>query len=101
MKTPLRKPAPPAFRRSAFAALLFSETALGGCASAPKPPQISYDSEVPALPTVPTVVADDRPRPLHTPPAWTPAKGGTDAKTPVARVENANAAAREIGRAHV
>ncbi|MGA0565345.1 P-type conjugative transfer protein TrbG [Ancylobacter sp. VNQ12] len=94
MKTSIRKSASPALCRSAFAVLLLSATALGGCASAPKPPQISYDSEVPALPTAPTVVADDRPRPLHTPPAWTPAKGGTDAKTPVARVENANAAAR-------
>ena len=94
MNTSFRKPASPAFRRSAFAVLLLSATMLGGCASAPKPPQISYDSDVPALPTVPTVVGDDRPRPLHTPPAWTPAKGGTDAKAPVARVENANAAAR-------
>ena len=94
MKTSFRKPASPALRQSAFAVLLLSATALGGCASAPKPPQISYDSEVPALPLVPAVVTDERPRPLHTPPAWTPAKGGTDAKTPVARVENANAAAR-------
>ncbi len=94
MNTSFRKSTSPALRRSAFAVLLLSATMLGGCASAPKPPQISYDSDVPALPTVPTVVADDRPRPLHTPPAWTPAKGGTDAKTPVARVENANAAAR-------
>jgi len=94
VKTSFRKPAPPAFRRSAFAVLLLSATMLGGCASAPKPPQISYDSEVPALPAVPAVVTDERPRPLHTPPAWTPGKGGTDAKTPVARVENANAAAR-------
>src|SRR5690606_8426324 len=34
------------------------------------------------------------PRPLHTPPAWTVARGGTAASTPAGRVENANAAAR-------
>ncbi|MBB6468597.1 type IV secretion system protein VirB9 [Aminobacter lissarensis] len=38
--------------------------------------------------------ADDRPKPLHIPPAWTVARGGTAASTPTARVENANAAAR-------
>ena len=94
MKTAIRKSASPAFRLSAFAVLLLSATMLGGCASAPKPPQISYDSDVPALPAAPALVTDERPRPLHMPPAWTPAKGGTDAKAPVARVENANAAAR-------
>lgn len=94
MNTSFRKSTSPALRRSAFAVLLLSATMLGGCASAPKPPQISYDGDAPALPVVPAVVTDERPRPLHTPPAWTPAKGGTDAKTPVARVENANAAAR-------
>src|SRR3546814_6350935 len=35
-----------------------------------------------------------RPRPLHTPPAWTVARGGNAATTPAGRVENANAAAR-------
>ena len=94
MNTYFRKSASPALRQSAFAVLLLSSSALGGCASAPKPPQISYDSDVPALPAVPAVVTDERPRPLHTAPAWTPAKGGTEAKTPVARVGNANAAAR-------
>jgi P-type conjugative transfer protein TrbG len=67
---------------------------LAGCAKPAKPPQISYDSDVPALPAVPSLIVDDRPRPLHTPPAWTPARGGKDANAPVARIENANAAAR-------
>jgi type IV secretion system protein VirB9 len=49
---------------------------------------------VPPLPAVPAAVTDDRPRPLHTPPAWTVARGGTAAGTPTGRVENANAAAR-------
>ena len=81
-------------RKSAFAVLLISTTLLGACAKLPKPPQISYDNEVPALPVAPVVATDERPRPLHIPPAWTPAKGGKEANTPVARVENANAAAR-------
>ncbi len=81
-------------RKSAFAAVLLSATMLAGCAKPPKPPLISYDSDVPALPSLPAPVADERARPLHTPPAWTPAKGGADGKTPVARVENANVAAR-------
>ena len=83
----------PAFRKPAFAALLLSATMLAGCATN-KAPQFSYDADVPALPVVPTAVTDDRPRPLHTPPAWTVARGGTAAGTPAGRVENANAAAR-------
>ena len=77
----------------ALAAVLLSATMLAGCATY-KPPQIGYDASVPPLPAVPAAVADDRPRPLHIPPAWTVARGGTAASTPTARVENANAAAR-------
>jgi len=83
----------PAFRKPAFAALLLSATMLAGCATN-RTPQFSYDADVPALPTVQPVATDDRPRPLHTPPAWTVARGGTAAGTPAGRVENANAAAR-------
>lgn len=73
--------------------LFISLLAAGGCASN-KPPQISYDDTVPPLP-VSSVPAEDRPRPLHVPPAWTPARGGAgDTKDPVARVEAANGAAR-------
>jgi type IV secretion system protein VirB9 len=88
----IRKGGTPSFRKSAIAALLLSASALAGCAS--KPPEISYDSSVPPLPAVPAAVTDDRPRPLHVPPAWTPARGGVAAGTPTARVENANTAAR-------
>ena len=88
----IRKGGTPSFRKSAIAALLFSASALAGCAS--KPPEITYDSSVPPLPAVPAAVTDDRPKPLHVPPAWTPARGGVAAGTPTARVENANAAAR-------
>src|SRR5690606_10340072 len=71
-----------------------SAMTLAGCATAPKPPQISYDASVPALPALPAVVTDQTPRPLHVPPAWTVARGGTTSGTPTGRVENANAAAR-------
>ena len=82
-----------AFRRPAFAAVLLSATMLAGCATY-KPPQISYDANVPPLPAVPAAVIDTTPKPLHIPPPWTVARGGTAAATPTARVENANAAAR-------
>ena len=74
--------------------LLICLSALGGC-TAFKPPQISYDSEVPSLPELPAL-ADDRPRPLHVPPVWKAARGGKkgEAKEPIERIESANDAAR-------
>ncbi|PVE22749.1 P-type conjugative transfer protein TrbG [Microvirga sp. KLBC 81] len=93
MRMSLRKPGFPAFRRPALALLLLSATVLAGCATN-KPPEISYDSDVPPLPAVPAAVTDLSPRPLHIPPAWTPARGGNAASTPTSRVQNANAAAR-------
>ena len=89
----IRKTGNPAFRTSAIAAVFLSATALAGCATF-KPPEISYDATVPPLPAVPVSVADDRPKPLHVPPAWTVARGGQTASTATGRVENANAAAR-------
>ncbi len=82
-----------AFRKSALPAALLSATLLSACATQ-RPPQISYDSDVPPLPPVPAALTDERPRPLHTPPAWTPSHGGAAANSPTARVANANAAAR-------
>ncbi|ABS62807.1 P-type conjugative transfer protein TrbG [Parvibaculum lavamentivorans DS-1] len=93
MSTSLRMSGSPAFRKSALAMMLLSATMLAGCATF-KPPTISYDNDVPPLPAVPTPVTEQPPRPLHTPPAWTVAHGGTTANTPSGRVENANAAAR-------
>ncbi|WP_246471188.1 P-type conjugative transfer protein TrbG [Aminobacter carboxidus] len=75
------------------APFLLLSAMLAGCATS-KPPVISYDADVPPLPAIPMAAADDRPKPLHIPPAWTVARGGTAASTPTARVENANAAAR-------
>jgi len=83
----------PAFRKSGLAIALLSATMLAGCATF-KPPEISYDNNVPPLPAVPAPVTEQPPRPMLTPPAWTPAKGGVAANTPTGRVENANAAAR-------
>ncbi|WP_375160818.1 P-type conjugative transfer protein TrbG [Bradyrhizobium sp. RDT46] len=81
-----------AFRKSGLAATLLLTTLLAACAT--KPPQISYDSDVPPLPAVPAAITDERPRPLHVPPTWTPSRGGAAANSPTARVENANVAAR-------
>ena len=70
--------------------------ALGGCTTF-KPPEVSYDDDVPPLQNPPSA-AEDRPRSLHVPPSWTPTKGGkkgvTEAKEPAARIETANDAAR-------
>ena len=44
--------------------------------------------------TIPAAVTDERLKPIHVPPAWTVARGGQTASTAIARVENANAAAR-------
>jgi type IV secretion system protein TrbG len=82
--------------RSLRPILLLCVCALGGCTTF-KPPEISYDDEVPPVPN-PPALADDGPRPLHVPPLWSPTRGGkkgsTEAKEPVARIENANDAAR-------
>ncbi|MGD9895100.1 MAG: P-type conjugative transfer protein TrbG [Dehalococcoidia bacterium] len=80
--------------RSMRPALFVSLLAVTGCAST-RPPQINYDESVPPLPVSSVPAEDPPPRPLHVPPAWTPARGGPgDAKDPVARVEAANGAAR-------
>ncbi len=82
-----------ACQSAARPAILIALISIAGCASH-KPPQISYDESVPPLP-VSSVPIDDRPRPLHVPPSWTPARGGmTEAKEPIARVDAANGAAR-------
>ncbi|WEX85758.1 P-type conjugative transfer protein TrbG [Sinorhizobium garamanticum] len=84
----------PAFRTTAMAGVLLAGSMLAGCATATKPPEISYDAHIPPVPAVPTSTADGRPRPLHVPPPWTPSRGGPAASLPITRVENANAAAR-------
>ena len=93
MISAIRTSASPAFRKPVSAALLLGATLLAGCATN-RTPQFSYDADVPPLPAVQASVTDDRPRPLHTPPGWTVARGGEPASTAAGRVENANAAAR-------
>jgi type IV secretion system protein TrbG len=93
MSITVRKPALPAFRKTALPLALISASALAGCATY-HPPEVSYDDSVPPLPRVERPVTGEHLRPLHTPPAWTVARGGSDASTPAGQVENANAAAR-------
>jgi type IV secretion system protein TrbG len=85
---------PPKKTGKRLSALLICAYALSGCTTF-KPPQISYDDEIPALPDQPQLAAD-RPRSLHVPPAWTPARGGKEkeAKEPIERIDSANDAAR-------
>lgn len=83
-------------KRAFLSALLLCSSALGGCATY-RPPEISYDAEVPPLPE-PPVALDDRARPLHVPPLWKPAlggkSGGKEEAEPVSRIDMANSAAR-------
>lgn len=80
-------------RATVPAALLMALT-LSACATF-RPPEIAYDADVPALPAPPPPVAEQPPRPIHTPPPWTPSRGGSpETRSPEARVVSANAAAR-------
>jgi len=101
----LRKAAPwsaghPAFRKSAFTAVLICTTALGGCATTTPPPDISYDDAAPAVQTVDPpapVTVVELPRPLPLPGQMKPVE--TTRRTPeptdpAARVNQANAQAR-------
>ncbi|WP_375551379.1 P-type conjugative transfer protein TrbG [Rhodophyticola porphyridii] len=73
---------------------LFAVLLLSGCATY-TPPEIDYDASVPPLAAPPPPAVNEAPRPVHTPPPWTPSRGGNaDASDPKARVVNANAAAR-------
>ena len=96
MKDPTTKFASPRMGKIARPVLLVCAVALSGCTTF-KPPQISYDADVQPLPNPPSL-AEDRPRSLHVPPSWTPAKGGKkgvkEAEEPVDRIETANDAAR-------
>jgi type IV secretion system protein VirB9 len=83
-------------KRAFLSALLLCTSALGGCATY-KPPEISYDAEVPPLPALPAPL-DDKLQPLHVPPLWKPVlggkSGGKEELEPVSRVDTANNAAR-------
>lgn len=91
----------PALRKMAFPALLLLTSALAGCATRQKPPEISYDDPVPAVQAVdppPPVKVVDLPKPLPLPgqlkPVGKAAKPDPEPTDPAARVNLANAAAR-------
>ena len=96
MNEPVAKSASPRVAEIMLPVLLACVLALSGCTTF-KPPEISYDADIPPPPNPPSL-ADDRPRSLHVPPSWTPAKGGKkgmkEAEEPVARIQTANDAAR-------
>lgn len=89
------------FRKTGMTALLITAFALAGCATSEKPPEISYDDALPAVPAAepPTPVrVVELPKPLPLPGQLKPiGKGGKpapEAVDPTARVNQANAAAR-------
>ncbi|WP_245442289.1 P-type conjugative transfer protein TrbG [Mesorhizobium hawassense] len=91
----------PAFRKIAFPALLLCTSALAGCATRQKPPEISYDDPVPAVQAVdppPPVKVVELSKPLPLPgqlkPVGKDAKPAPEPIDPAARVNLANAAAR-------
>ncbi|MFG1346489.1 P-type conjugative transfer protein TrbG [Ancylobacter sp. VNQ12] len=100
MKPSFRKAGNPASHTSALAALLLSATALAGCATTQKPPEISYDDATPAVQTVDPpgpVQVVELPRPLPLPGQMKPVEESRrtpEPTDPTARVNQANAAAR-------
>lgn len=90
----------PPFRKSALPLALLAATALAGCATTQKPPEISYDNAAPATiavdPPAPVTVVE-LPRPLPLPGQLKPiepSRRTPEASDPAARVNQANAAAR-------
>jgi len=100
MKPSFRKAGNPASRTSTLAALLLSATALAGCATTQKPPEISYDDAAPAVQTADPpgpVQVVELPRPLPLPGQMKPVEESRrtpEPADPTARVNQANAAAR-------
>jgi type IV secretion system protein VirB9 len=91
----------PALRKAAFSAFLLATSALVGCATRQKPPEISYDNSVPAVravdPPSPVKVVE-LPTPLPLPgqlkPMGKSGKPEAEPSDPAARVNLANQAAR-------
>ena len=90
-----------ALRRSGLPLLLMCASALGGCATFEKPPEIEYDDAPPAVfkaePPGPVRIVE-LPKPLPLPgqlkPVGKDGKAEPEATDPAARVNQANAAAR-------
>jgi type IV secretion system protein VirB9 len=91
----------PAFRKSGLPLFLLCTSALAGCATVQKPPEISYDNPVAAVqsadPPAPVRVVE-LPKPLPLPgqlkPVGKDEKPEPESADPTARVNQANAAAR-------
>lgn len=90
----------PPFRKSSLPLALLAATALAGCATTQKPPEISYDNAAPATiavdPPAPVTVVE-LPRPLPLPGQLKPVEPSRrtpEATDPAARINQANAAAR-------
>jgi len=90
----------PILCQAALSLFLLATTALAGCATTRKPPEISYDDTAPAVQTVDPpapVTVVELPRPLPLPGQLKPVettRSAPDASDPAARVNQANAAAR-------
>ncbi|CDX39635.1 P-type conjugative transfer protein TrbG [Mesorhizobium plurifarium] len=100
-RPPLPRRAMPALGKIAFSAFLLGTSALVGCASRQKPPEISYDDPVPAVravdpPSPVKVVELAKPLPLpgQLKPVGKSAGPGPEPSDPAARVNLANQAAR-------
>jgi len=94
-------PAVPVFRKSGFPILLICTTALAGCATLQKPPEIDYDDAPAAVQTVDPpapVKVVELPKVLPLPgqlkPVGNDGKPTPELPDPAARVNEANAAAR-------
>ena len=75
----------PAFRKSAFLVLLVCTSALAGCATMQKPPEISYDDAAPAVQTVDPpapVTVVELPKPLPLPGQMKPVEASRRAPEP-------------------
>ena len=90
----------PALGKSVALLLLLSTTALAGCATMQKPPEIAYDNAAPAViavdPPAPVTIVE-LPRPLPLPGQLKPVEESRrtpEPADPAARVNQANAAAR-------
>lgn len=90
----------PHLRIGMLPAILLAATALAGCATTHKPPEISYDNAAPAVQTVDPpapVTVVELPRPLPLPGQMKPVERSRqrpEPADPAARVNQANAAAR-------
>lgn len=92
-RTGLRPHGEACTRQRHLLAIFMLSAVLAGCGT-DRPREFRYDASVPELPPIPIAAREEAPKPLLTPPAWRPSRGGAAATTATGRVESANAAAR-------